>query len=263
MKTSKCGGGLIYRIPQKDIEYIGYFPASAKKETVKSAYQRIGKERGRATDIICNAELFDFTTRKPASDVVHNGEVHRLTEGYGIAFPKNNSAVFSYKNNVGAKDYVGAYPVLVQTGAVKIGSTAPVGLGGARGRTAIGTNAEELYIALIPDGAGVQLRTLASALKSAGAVNAINLDGGGSTQYYAPNANYFSSRPVRGFIAVWIRGEYRTVRVRTSLNIRAGAGITYKKIGSYKNGARVKIIEEKLGWARTPDGWVSSIYLKK
>ena len=263
MKTSKFAGGFVYAIPQSDIEYIGYFLAANKKETVKLAYSRIAKEKGKAPDILINAELFDFDTRKPASDVISNGEVHRLTENYGIAFPRNQIAVFTYKNGVGAKDYVGAYPLLLKDKTIKVGDSAPAGLNGTRGRTAIGVGYDTFYVALIPDNTGTTLKKLASALKSAGASSAINLDGGGSTQGYAPNGNVFSSRPVRGFIGVWLYGHYRTVRVKTSLNIRAGAGIWHKKIGSYKNGTKVKILEEKLGWSRTPDGWVSSIYLTK
>ncbi|MBQ9985036.1 MAG: phosphodiester glycosidase family protein [Oscillospiraceae bacterium] len=261
MKMSRCGGGYIYSIPMSEIEYVGYFPGNNKCETVNSAYSRLAKERGRAPDFLFNAELFDFNTRAAASDVVAGGVVHRLTEGYGIAFPGNKKAVFSYKNFVGAKDYVGAYPVLVRNGKSEI--SIPAGLGGVRGRTAIGVGNDKFHVGLVPDSAGVSMQTLRTAFRSTGVTDAINLDGGGSTQYYTPTGKYFSGRRVRGFIAVWIKGDFRKVKVRTSLNIRSGPGITNKRVGKLYNGDVVKILEEKLGWCRIASGWVSSLYLKK
>ena len=44
-----------------------------------------------------------------------------------------------------------------------------------------------------------------AAFTKAGAKDAINLDGGGSTQYYSPCGNHFTERNVRGFIGVWLK----------------------------------------------------------
>lgn len=266
MTETKCGGGRIYTVPMSDIEYIGYFYGANGNETVKEAYPRVTKLRGREPDFLMNAELFDFYTRKAASDVVSGGVKHRLTEGYGIAFPDNKKAVFSYKNNVGAKDYIGAYPVLIRNG--KKETAIPSGIGGSRGRTALGADANNLYVALIPDGFNdVTLPQLRTAMRNAGAPDAINLDGGGSTQFYAPNGNYFSGRPVRGFIGIWLKPgkneDIRTViNVSTCLNVRSGAGLLNKKVGKLYNGDIVKVLEEKSGWCRIASGWVSAKYLR-
>lgn len=255
-------GGKMYSVPLCDIEHIGYFYASGANEEIKSAMKRIKKLRGRAPDFLIIAELFDFNTRKPASDVVSGGVVHRLTEGYGFAFPGNSTAVFSYKNNVNAPDYIGAYPLLVRNG--KEENISPAGILGRRGRTALGLSSDTFYIALLPDSGGATLAELRRAFVNIGAENAINLDGGGSTQFYAPLGNHFSGRRVRGFIGVWIRGgDIRYVKVRTCLNVRAGAGILCKRIGKLYNGDTVTVLEEKNGWARIATGWVCSRYLVK
>lgn len=263
MTSKTLKGGRIYSVPMKDIEYIGYFYGKNGNEEIKSARSRLAKIRGREPDFLMNAELFNFSNRAAASDVVCGGKVHRLTEGYGIAFPSNTSAVFSYKNNAGARDYVGAYPVLVRNG--KAQDVVPAGIGGRRGRTALGVADHTLYIALVPDSAGATIPELSRALISAGAENAINLDGGGSTQFYTPLGSYRSGRYVRGFIGVWLKksADVRTVKVRTSLNIRAGASILSKRIGSLYNGDKVTVLEEKGSWARIAAGWVSSLYLTK
>ncbi len=260
MKVNKCGSGNIYSFPMSDIEYIGYFPGKENQETVKVALPRITKIRGREPDFLFNAELFDSKTRKPASDVVSNGVVHRLTENFGMAFPGNQSVVFCYKNNVGATDYLGAYPVLIRKG--ENDGSIPAGLGGNRGRTAIGVGNNNFYIALVPDSSGISLQKLRTALKSAGATDAINLDGGGSTQYFVVGASYLSGRAVRGFVGVWLKQDLRRVNVRTSLNIRSGPSLLHKKIGKLYNGDVVRVLETKLGFCRTSVGWVSSLYLK-
>ncbi len=262
MTSNVFKGGKMYSVPMDDIEYIGYFGADRNNEEIKSAKTRITRLRGRAPDFLFNAELFDFDTREAASDVVSGGKIQRLREGYGIAFPQNKKAVFSYKNNVHADDYVGAYPVLVRNG--KEESASPAGITGRRGRTALGVSEKTLYIALLPDNGGATLPELRRAFLSFGASNAINLDGGGSTQFYAPLGNHFSGRRVRGFIGVWIRGgDIRYVSVRTSLNVRTGPGILNKRVGRLYNGDAVTVLEEKNGWARIAAGWVSAKYLVK
>ena len=265
MLSYRCGGGHIHEIPNKDIEYIGYFYGKNGNESIKNAYSRIGKIRGRKPDILMNAELFDFKTRKPASDVVSNGVNMRLTEGYGMAFPDNKKAVFCYKNNIGAKEYLGAYPLLVKDGKKQSG--VPAGIGGVRGRTAIGVSDDAVFIGIIPDNGGVGLDTLRTTFINVGAKHAINLDGGGSTQYYSPKGNYFTGRNVRGFVALWFAkktGEdIRTVKVRTSLNIRQTPSLLGKRVGKLLNGARVNVLEEKSGWCRIPQGWVYAAYLER
>ncbi|MBR5020643.1 MAG: SH3 domain-containing protein [Oscillospiraceae bacterium] len=46
-----------------------------------------------------------------------------------------------------------------------------------------------------------------------------------------------------------------------SLNIRAGAGTSYDKVGSLKGGARVEIYEIKGSWGRIAQGWISLNYV--
>ena len=273
MTVKNLNAGKFYTIPQSKIEYIGYFYGTNGNEDIKTAYSRITKLRGRAPDLFFNAELFNFGTRKPASDVVCGGVAHRLTEGFGIAFPDNNKAVFSYKNNVNAKDYIGAYPVLVRNG--KIESTTPSGTEGTRGRTAIGVNKDTLFIALVPDGSNdITLYGLRTAFVNNGADNAINLDGGGSSQWYAPNGNYYTGRKVRGFIGIWLKSEstikpatvvkdIRTVKVNSKLRIRKIPSLLGAVVGWLYNGNKVEVLEDLGSWCRIAQGWVSSTYLKK
>ena len=283
MKSVKCGSGIIYSVPIADIEYVGYFLGNNKSETVKQAYPRLTKLRGRAPDFLFNAELFDFITRRAASDVVRGGTVDKLSENYGIAFTNNKTPVFCYKNNVGAKDYLGAYPVLVMGG--KLVTSDPKGLTGSRGRTAIGVGNGNFFIGLIPDGSGdVTLASLRNHMKAAGATDAINLDGGGSTQFYSPNKNFFSTREVRGFVGVWLKQntppkketsttskpkkDIRTVKIKNKpnnfLKIRSKPStLTGKVVGKLYLGNKVEVLKTEKGWCQIASGWVSEKYLTK
>lgn len=61
-------------------------------------------------------------------------------------------------------------------------------------------------------------------------------------------------------------GSKGTVMDCTNLNIRAGAGTSYARVGKYKAGERVTILEttvvRKTLWGRTDKGWVSMDYIK-
>ena len=156
----------------------------SKGETVSSAAKRI-KWNGRSPDIITNCELFNMKTYKPSSSVVDNGKVHLLTETYGFGFKNYKTPIFSYKNNVNAEDFVGAYPVLINNGK-KGYSSVPSGLGGNRARTCIGYNNNNFSIAVVPEktnNTDATLDDMYNLFTSKGYTYAINLDGGGSTAY--------------------------------------------------------------------------------
>lgn len=209
MTTTALRNGKIYKVPAAEIEYIGYFyGANSGREDLKAAYTRIGKMRGRQPDFLLNCELFDFSSRKPASDVVDERCIHRLTESFGMAFVDHKRPVFSYKNNVSAPDYIGFYPHLIRGGKVDF-ARSPAGLSGSRGRTAIATNKDgDLYLALVPDKTGgATLQQVAKGLLAAGATDGGNLDGGGSSQWYSPGGCTYTGRALRGFVAVWCKQQ--------------------------------------------------------
>lgn len=274
MTATKFKNGYIYKINPDEIFSIHYVPAWTG-EDIHDVYKRISDTWGRGKPaFLFNAELYNTNTMKPASSVVEKGKVHAMFEGHGLAFIDNKKPVWSYKNNVNAPDYIGVYPTLVRNGKRDLKSD-PAGLGGSRGRTAIATDKEGcFYICLVADGNNdATLREVADALLKAGATDGGNLDGGGSTQWYAPNGKHYTGRRVRGYIAVWLNEvvdnhteptlDIRTVAVRTSLNVRDNPSLFSRVIDRLYNGEKVQIIETKGLWCRIPSGWVSSLYLRK
>lgn len=208
MTRTPLHNGAIYRINANEIDYIGYFYGAHNGcEDLHSAHSRLTSERKAAPAFLTNCELFNIKTRAAASDVVSGGKIHRLTEGFGIAFPENKAALFTYKNGVNAADYAGFYPVLIRN-RKKAFTATPNGLRGKRGRTAFATDTDgNIYLALVPDSGGATLSQVAAALIQAGASDGGNFDGGGSSQWYSPGGCIYTGRPLRGFIGIWIKNK--------------------------------------------------------
>ncbi len=53
-----------------------------------------------------------------------------------------------------------------------------------------------------------------------------------------------------------------TITAENGLNIRSGPGTDYESVGGLKKGDRVNIIEQKDGWGRISEGWISMTYVK-
>lgn len=249
-------------IPFSKVEKIKIYVNSGRKTKAK-----IKKDLG--CDYLINAGLYTRKTFTPENLLVVDGKTLSNSKGkYGMSFC-NGSATISYENQTLSPDHVSGYPCLLLKGQKAFTST-PSGLGGSRGRSAIGYGTHAIVLYCCSDGSdGLYLNDLAQKMRDLGCVNAINLDGGGSSQCDFLGKEVYSSRIVHNYIAIWLKhdGETKTVSVRTKLNIRQGApnalGVnTSKVIGTYSNGERVKVYEKLYGWYRTDKGWVSGTYLK-
>ena len=292
----KYMNGHLYEIPFDKIDRIEYVSSGATYgETVSSAAKSV-KWNNRSPDIITNAELFNMTTYKPSTSVVDNGKVELLTESFGIAFKNYKTPMFSYKNNVKGEDFLGGYPTLVRNGEIDF-TKEPSGLGGERGRTALGIKDNNILgLLVIPEqngGHDASLKELAQVFIENGYQSAINLDGGGSTSYQTNEFSYEQGRKVAGFVCIWYKngkgnklstnsknstmqrdesaksGVKFKVRSNTGLNLRDGAGKIIKLLpnNSVVSWYGYFTSSYKLSgkWYYVTDGkdsgYVSSIYL--
>lgn len=244
-KISKTAynSGYIYHIPFDDIAYIGYIPSvnlSARKgELVTNAYSRL-RYNGRKADFIFNAELFG-SDMSAASAITDEGVIHYEREYWGIGFVDHQKPVWSYKNNAKAIDFVGAYPALLRDGRTGFDSV-PSGLSGSRARTAIGIKDNTLGIALIPESPGATLAALATKFRQLGYIDVANLDGGGSTQCVAPGGNITSTRPVRGFVAIWLKSSANSTGGTLTSVQNLTASTSYSTMKQDKSAAKGKAL---------------------
>ena len=227
-------------------------------------------KRDLGCDYLINAGLYDMKTFKPMNMLVSDGKTLANSKGkYGMSFC-DNSITLTYENKTLSPEHVSGYPCLLKDGQKAFNAT-PAGLGGKRGRSAIGYGTHAIVLYCCSDGKdALYLDDIRSKMKSLGCINAINLDGGGSSQCDFTGTQICSNRIVHNYIAIWLKRDGTTKTVSTKskpLNIRQGApnalGVnTSKIIGSYAKGQRVTVYESRSGWCRTDKGWVNGIYLK-
>lgn len=144
---------------------------------------------------VCNASLYDMTTRVPIGTIIENGKiVHNDGNGYGCGVTwAEDRLSFGQPWEVAWKDYLTGYNSPVQSGNfVAPGFTDSyvfncrlprIGVGRRQGKTLIVTDD------------GVTLREFALNAISMGLDTLVNLDGGGSRHlYYNGNLVYQSPR---------------------------------------------------------------------
>lgn len=178
-----------------------YRAGNGKTETLSSIKTRTG-----ATHII-NGGYYTTKTGKPESWLMIDGKV--LANGYnGFGYSVDGEKVaYSYQNNVNYPHFIGGVFRLVHNGKIDM-------IGGEtnkRGRTAMGLTAlGETIFYVVPDNDTknrLTSRQLAEKMLSLGCVNAIELDGGGSSQFSSPTGQYSSGRAVSWWICIWVEGE--------------------------------------------------------
>lgn len=193
---------------------------TGKKMTLKEV-EAIAK----GASIIVNTAIFEFDTGEIRSSVVADGVKKGQSVTWGIAFPSGGSPTWTWDNGIKAPNYVGAYSYAVTEGQVKDGLKDKA----ARGRTAIGLTASgELVIYLVTDNDTTRCSTatLCNRLVNMGCVNAINLDGGGSSQGVTPIGRYDSGRPCPAWLAIWLTSDAPQKEDKTmKICIDAGHGV--------------------------------------
>lgn len=168
-----------------------------KTESLESVKARTG------ADVIINGGTFNMTTGKPESYVTIDGK--NLANGYcGWGYGVSGNVLdWSYQNALNLNDFFGAYGLLVTVGEIDINLKENKG---DRQRTAIGYTAnDELVIYCTTD--GVDYKPLAEKMLEMGCITAINLDGGGSTQWYSPKSYFSSGRAVSWWICIYLTSE--------------------------------------------------------
>lgn len=204
----------MYKCKISDVDRIGYIPMlNGKGDTVSNAAV-IATHNEKRPSVICNAELFNMNNYKPSSGVVNNGIEELLTDTLGVAFVDNKKPVLSYKNNVKAKDWLSAYPLLVRDGNVVV-TKAPAGLGGSTARTALCWNDEYVAVVYVKATDKATLTDFAKKIVELGFTFGTNFDGGGSTACITPLYAYDQGRKVRGKVGIWLKSGEENILAKS------------------------------------------------
>ena len=139
----------------------------------------------------------DYYGARQSGYVIRNGVVYRNqgSNGEDMVISKDGTLSFISESDTNTDSLIQKQawqvlsfgPVLVENGEVAVTENDEVGMAMASNpRTAIGTVAKNHYLFVVSDGrtsesAGLSLYELANFMKSLGATNVYNLDGGGSS----------------------------------------------------------------------------------
>jgi exopolysaccharide biosynthesis protein len=236
-------GGLTLKITPNEMRKIEYILGHQPTEDIRSVAKRTG------ADFVINANFFVMKDGRTLGEVTDEGV--DLSDGmspYGYGFVDKKTPTFSYNNNINAVDFVGGYPVLLIGGSTARDAVKPINgidYNKKRGRTSIGLTAEgQFVVRVIPDTVSCPRKTipqLITEMKSLGCVNAINLDGGGSSQYVSPKKTFNSGRKVDGFICIWV--EAKQEEPTTSIYYTVQKGDSLYKIAKNNRTSISKLVE--------------------
>lgn len=210
--------GLNVHLHKKDIDRVEYIQGLEPTEQITSAYNRLG------CDLIINANFFSMAQDKwygyPTGQLYDEGKMlsNYALSKYGYGFNGVDLPVFDKENSLKNKDFVGGHPLLVKDGKINIDTT-EYGFSATstqkRGRTCVGDYEDTFVIRCVSDSIWTKrysIPEMAQVMINNGCRNAVNYDGGGSTQWiFSINgkiiSKYISGRPVDGFICVWFKKD--------------------------------------------------------
>ena len=158
-------------------------------------------------DIVINGTLYTFATMQPCMDFKANGVVlsddAAMYEGYGW---NNNSAKMVRTVEMEKYDnFLSCCNIIKQGQDLSMDGIAWVA--GARQRTGIGWTRDGKFM-IYATQQNTTIAKMQQEMREAGCIDAINLDGGGSTQLSSVKyGNLYSSRYVQNYLCVWVDEE--------------------------------------------------------
>ena len=184
----------IAQIPLDSIDHISI---------IKGQGRSLAQVKGSA-DYIINGGFYDMGTGKPTGHLKVDGTVlaKEAWSIWGYAWEKGGDIAMKAVP-CQSKNYICGVELIAPSKTLSYVRE----VGGTRGRTAIGLTKDCLILYCTGDGTK-DARTpekLKKELEGLGAVSAIMLDGGGSSQCSFPEGNINSSRRVHNYIAVWLK----------------------------------------------------------
>ena len=156
-------------------------------------------------DIVFNGTLYTFATMKPCLDFKADGVVYSdeepLYEGYG--WNKDSRYMARTTDMQKYDNFISSCNIIKGGKACSVDGIAWVA--GSRPRTAIGWKANSEMVIYVTN-YNKTIAEVTSEMLKAGCVDAINLDGGGSTQIVTTNyGNIYSAegRRVQNYLCIW------------------------------------------------------------
>lgn len=183
------------------------------KPTKISIYVNTGRKSAAAIkkelgcDALINGGLFDMTRFTPNCWLRVDGRTLHSENwsDFGFGWDINELVLDTSEHIRAYNNFISCVCIIM--GGKTLDAYYPPELGGRRGRSAIGVREDgKLLLYCTQDGTSWAMtpQQLQAELRSLGVVNALMLDGGGSSQCITPIGNILSQRIVQNYIAVWL-----------------------------------------------------------
>lgn len=193
----------IVKIPFSSIEKIDFALCNQPTETPDKFYARQTVK----PDIITNGGFYTQKTGLTCFGFTDEGLKINGTTDKGVGITEDNQLLFGHIQNLpNIRDYVEAYPILIEDGAA-VSTKRAADIDYLARRTAIGWNKEFFFIMTV-DSPGLRFDTVQKLFLELKADYAINLDGGGSTRMLIDGKRKTSqsyARPVDNVMCVYLK----------------------------------------------------------
>lgn len=192
----------------KNPSEIGVYVQTRNVKTIAQVQKEID------ADVICNFQMFTIATREANYVLRVDGKLIGWDgcNYWGIGWNKGDKTfTYDYAQNMEKYDnFAGCVPILRDGKIVQHvpGETYPTAIGGRRGHTVIGTKADgSIVIHCWKDGSAeaCRIEDLGQKMLDLGCTNAINFDGGGSTQLICPDGKVTTPRAIYNFL--WFKED--------------------------------------------------------
>ena len=208
MNVYKQNGVTIVEIPKHKIGKINFSLCKQPTETLKSFYDRQTEK----PDFIMNGGFFSRSNGKTCFSYIDEGKDLSASLSYtvGMGITYDNQLVYGDIKDCQWKDFISAYPPLIENGKVCPISIATEINYKAR-RSVLAYNDTTVFLIAVESN-GMTFRAVQDLLLTLGVTYAINLDGGGSTKILQNGKSITSSiynRAVDNVITVYLNKLYR------------------------------------------------------
>lgn len=209
----------VLTIPREDIDKIDFMLCNQPTETPDAVYARLPKK----PKFLFNGGFFDMSNGQTCFSFIDEGKAHTYSTYLGVGITNNKDLTLS-KHTTNFRDFIAAYPVLIQDGK-QVAITYAKEINYNARRTCIGWNADNFY-AVFVDKPGLTFSTIQAIFLELGATHAINLDGGGSTRLLVDGKRKTAesyARPIDNVVCIYMKDEPIKEEPKTIYRVQVGA----------------------------------------
>ena len=190
----------------------------------------IKKETG--ADVVINGGLYNMATFQPVCHLKVDGKVLAQDQWKYNGFAWNNDEAKLHLTTDYSKydNYICCVEVV--RGGKSVDMYYSEAMGGERGRSAVGTLADgRIAVFCSRDASGMEMtpESLQKYLISKGWIDAVMLDGGGSSQCITPEGNVSSTRIVQNVLCFWL--DRKEAKAVTALDKQKVVDIALEEVG--------------------------------